>query len=55
MDCKADGDETERMDEFAKADSHVHDIGMLFSADSPHPTRLICENCDWVGDVSDGV
>lgn len=51
MDCKAD----EEPPEIIPADSHVHDIDMLFSADSPHPVRLICEDCGWIGDVSDGV
>lgn len=36
---------------------HVHDVDILFSGDSPHPTRLECvtPGCEWVGEVHDGV
>lgn len=34
---------------------HVHDIDLLFSADSPHPIRIECTGCEWVGKVEDAV
>jgi hypothetical protein len=52
MDCEIEI-EIERQEEAA----HIHDVDILFSGDSPHPTRLECvtPGCEWVGEVRDGV
>ena len=42
-------------DEEPPVHSREHDVVMLFSGDSPHPTAIRCEECAWTGVVHDGI